>query len=256
MTAPLPPELPRFDRIVLDVGANDGRTTLPLARRNPATLVIAFEPTPELAESLRRASADLPNYLVVEAAVDETEGEADFNVAPVGTGSLQTMTPEEARRGWLEGVEVTDRIRVRVVRLDRALRGLGIARVDYLHCDAQGSDLRVLRSLGDLLPQVEAGVIEVPARTRLYGTGHSAPEAIEFLLQAGFRPTRVIASDVGGHEHNLYFKRTARRSRYSRAVYRAWFAALRATAEVWVVPARGRVKVAARTRLKRIVGGR
>jgi FkbM family methyltransferase len=238
-----------YRRVVLDVGAHDGATTLPLAEADPATLVVAFEPTPDLADHLRERAAGLPNYRVVEAAVDEEEGTAQFNVAPVGTGSLRSMAFSDSRAGWLEGVAVTDRVEVNVVRLDSVLASLGIERVDYLHCDAQGNDLRVLRSLGEFLPAVERGVIEVPGRTQLYPEGHSRQQAVDFLLASGFRVVRVAASDVGAHEQNVFFKRAGHDGRLRRRLYYLWFVLLAHTASLWVVPAKVRVRLALRTRL-------
>jgi FkbM family methyltransferase len=240
-----------YKRIVLDVGANDGSSTLSLAEESPLTLVIAFEPSPELAAGLRQRAMHLTNYRVIEAAVDVTEGVREFNVAPSGVGSLQTLTPARERFGWLSDVAVRARTEVKVVRLDRVLESLAITRIDYLHCDAQGSDLRVLRSLGSMLSVLEEGVIEVPARTRLYREGHSRREAMDFLLDAGFRPWRVVAADVGNHEQNIFFRRAAKTDARARRIYAALFKLLTVHARLRVLPTRLRVRLAIRSRLRK-----
>jgi FkbM family methyltransferase len=231
----------RFTRVFVDVGAADGSDSIPVARGDATTFVVAFEPTPALARVIRARVSTLPNYHLVEAAVDEAPGERSFNTADLGCGSLLDL----AKQGWLE-VEVEERLRVRVVRLDAVLGALGIDRVDFLHCDAQGTDLRVLRSLGDI--SVCEGVVEVPARSKLYEGGHSRREAFRYLADHGFGPLSIGANDSGGHEQNVLF----RRSSAPRVLRLLTFWALAVQADLRVVPHRIRVAVGLRSRLKRL----
>jgi FkbM family methyltransferase len=197
-----------------DVGANIGLVTFAVGARRPDLTIHAFEPTPALAATIRDRASALPNYHLVEAAVDESPGVRFFNVAELGCGSLLDLSDQD----WL-GDDVEGEVRVRVARLDTELGALGIDRVDFLHCDAQGNDLRVLRSLGDIA--VREGVIEVPARSKLYD---------------------------GGHEQNVHFHTSSA----PLVLRRLAFSTLGVLADVRVVPHRIRVAVGMRSRLRRL----
>ena len=59
----------KVDKIIFDVGANNGGSFIDEAKENPNTLVFAFEPTPELIDVIKLKTKDLPNYVLVEKAV-------------------------------------------------------------------------------------------------------------------------------------------------------------------------------------------
>jgi FkbM family methyltransferase len=196
--------------VIFDVGANNGNSFLPAARWFRRWRVTAFEPTPELVALLQRRAEGLSNYQVIPNAVSENPGKATFNVDSLedwGCSSLLEFN-EARRETWADrhDLEVTHRIEVEVIRLDRFIDDHGVKRIDYLHIDTQGSDLRVLRSLGDKLAIVQAGVMEVPVRPelRLYNDQHTKEEALAFLGEAGFV---VVDIDAVDNEANVYFRR-------------------------------------------------
>jgi FkbM family methyltransferase len=236
-------------RVILDVGASGGQSTRRIAEEDPNALVIAFEPSPDLAELTRRETSHLRNYWVIEAAVADSPGERLFNTADLGCGSLLEFAVQE----WFPNVR-TAQIIVPVVRLDAVLGELGIVAIDYLHCDAQGSDLRVLRSLGARLERLKAGVIEVPARTKLYEGAHSRRETFRFLVDHGFAVTRIEANDPCNHEQNVYFRRAPHVIRGPRSFYTAAFWVWSMVAAARTLPHRLRLVIAIRTRVRRLLG--
>lgn len=196
--------------IIIDVGANTGTDSLPLARQFPSGLVYAFEPTPELANDLRSKSPS--NYHVIEAAVDTDIGEKTFNVSGVGDwgrSSLDHFDPgaREAFGGNAILNVYTKQIIVNCTRLDHFCETHNITRIDYLHVDAQGNDLRVLQSLGDKITIVKMGVVEAARSqtTKLYGNSPTRRQMAQFLLTKGFFIDRVVPNDYINSEQNIYF---------------------------------------------------
>jgi len=86
---------------------------------------------------------------------------------------------------------VVKEVEVQTTRLDTFLQENDIDRIDFLHIDAQGHDLKVLRSLGERLPVVVAGQIEVPLNSAvaLYQQQHSLEDTVQFLAESGFKIT-------------------------------------------------------------------
>jgi len=186
-------------KIVLDVGAHRGETTMGLAERDPTVVVYAFEPLPGFAEALNRR---LPNYHAWPLAVAATDGEAEFHVNQFSfTSSLRKAWPEGGEVGTVYDVPVATR------RLDTFCDEHGIRRIELLKIDAQGADLEVLQSLGRRLDDVEQVLVEAQIAGPDMYEGTPGPESIMSLLeQAGFE---FVGESVQseGRETNLRYRR-------------------------------------------------
>jgi FkbM family methyltransferase len=171
--------------------------------------VLAFQPTPQLAEGLRKSAHSIQNYVVVEAAVSETDGSANLNVAGFGDWGCSSLLDFNETRGetWAgrEDLQVSEVVPVKTVRLDTMMQELGLREIDYLHVDAQGGDLQVLRSLGKYIDRVRCGVVEVPMSedVKLYEGQHSEADMLEFFNENGLR---VAFQSLQQNEKNLYFR--------------------------------------------------
>lgn len=196
--------------VLFDVGANDGSNFAVVAASFPWIHVYAFEPTPILIDAMKRRFSKHKNFHVVPTAVGQEEGRTSFNVAGQGDWGCSSVLEfsDDVEKTW-EGrndLKFTDRIQVDMVRLDTYIRNNGIVRIDFLHIDTQGTDVGVLKSLGEELRCVRAGVIEVPQNdaVMLYKNQHTRQEAVDFLEKSGFRIWKVASQQ---NEDNLFFKR-------------------------------------------------
>jgi FkbM family methyltransferase len=200
--------------ILFDVGTHHGQNSLNITHRNPDVICYAFEPTPELARLLRIA-AEARNmkerYHVYEHAISDFDGEADFHMVQGDTGSASLNEfSDNLSEIWPDRTDFVVRgsKKVNVYRLDTWLTIFApeITCIDHLHIDAQGSDLAVLKGLGEKISMVQSGVIEVPQEDnlRLYKGQHTKQEALDFLEQNEFVIDKVT-SQV--NEENLYFVR-------------------------------------------------
>jgi FkbM family methyltransferase len=200
--------------ILFDVGAHHGQDSLDITQHNPNVICYAFEPTPELARLLRiaaEARGMKDRYHVYEQAISDFDGEADFHMVENDTGSASLNDfSDNLSETWPGRTDFVVRgsKKVNVYRLETWLKIFApeLTKIDHLHIDAQGSDLAVLKGLGDSISMVQSGVVEVPQEDvlRLYKGQHTKQEAIDFLEQNGFFIDKVT-SQV--NEDNLYFKR-------------------------------------------------
>jgi FkbM family methyltransferase len=191
----------------LDVGAHLGEKTFSHAARNPGLRVFAFEPNLKLACQLM---GRLANYMVIPMAVDEKDGSAPFYVTRSAAASSLLPFSPEGLKVWSGGdcfeVEVTET--VPTIRLDTFLSAGGISKVRYLKIDAQGSDLAVVRSLGERIHDVDQIELEIQITSvPLYSGGSQKQETIEFLKSTGFALVRT-ETQSNGREENLTFSRT------------------------------------------------
>lgn len=129
---------------VFDVGANVGFYTLAFARLAGAGgHVWAFEPLPANVRHLARHIElnDLRNVRLIQAAVADKSGTARFSPAP------------DRSMGQLSAA---GEIEVPVVTLDEISRGFDIDGPDFIKCDVEGAEARVLAGASGILARGKA----------------------------------------------------------------------------------------------------
>lgn len=166
----------------IDVGANVGVYTLELARRaGPEGCVIAFEPIPEIAATLR-GNVDKNGYenvVLRREAASRTEGMAEFFVAE--NASLSGLFPTSRN----EASNVTE---VPLVPLDTVAE-LADLPVDFLKIDAEGAEADVLAGARALIARSPEIVImlEYSAKNINGVKLEQFLSEIELLVRNGFR---------------------------------------------------------------------
>lgn len=196
---------PPRHRIV--VGAHDTLEFLDMAESDPGLTVWAFEPSPRTVADVMSSRRLPPNYRLVQMAVSDRTGTAPFNVCENPSCSSLKEWGDGPRFGGMSQVDVG------VTRLDDFMASKAIREVEFLHVDAQGSDLDVLRGLGDSLKYVRAGQCESLAPGvpfRLY-EGQAAFEEVDGLLRhAGFSTSWEynVGNGIPGQEVNIRFDNT------------------------------------------------
>lgn len=195
--------------IVFDVGANNGRSCFHFI--NGKNTVYAFEPTPFLLEKYLYPKSS-SSYIVIPKAVSDFNGKSQFNIAGQadwGCSSLNVFS-EDLNITWPDrkDFKVTDTIDVEVIRMDTFIEENNIHVVDFLHCDTQGSDLKVLKSFGEKISILKSGEVEAFAKNPLYKENDNSVDNVkEFLIQHGFKIDRVVNNDCYGNELNIHFSK-------------------------------------------------
>jgi FkbM family methyltransferase len=134
--------------VVFDVGANVGdytRATLSAARQERCGVVVhAFEPSPHNIQRLRVDFGSEPAVRIVGAALSDRNGEASLYGGRDGSSQASLVARERTS-------PIAATVTVPLVRLENYLEGLGEYPVDLLKLDVEGSELAVLKGLGDRL---------------------------------------------------------------------------------------------------------
>jgi FkbM family methyltransferase len=127
-----------------DVGANLGVFTLFASRLvGPSGRVVAFEPVPDNVEVLRTNLAlnQCQNVLLIEKAVAEKRGHATIHLSALcGCHSLVSQPDGATARS----------LTVETVPLQEVNE---LSQIDLLKIDVEGTEMAVLRSLGDRRPK-------------------------------------------------------------------------------------------------------
>jgi FkbM family methyltransferase len=182
-------------QFVLDIGANVGFYTILLSRLvGSSGKVYSFEPISQNYEILQNVVRDghLSNVQIFHAAVDQKPGELDMVIPDRQdfTGFYQARLAEWEELGRKE--------RVKVVSLDDLMIDGTLKSVDFIKCDAEGNELRILLGASGLLKQYEPSLLLEVQRKKgaevfnlLYGLGYRSYrlEGSTFVEVRGFNPT-------------------------------------------------------------------
>ncbi len=162
--------------IIFDVGANEGSDGLSLALLFKNYQIFAFEPNKYYIKVIEFHKKKIENiigekinnYKVFNKAISTKDRVLDFNISKnVGSHSLYEFNRNLYRfKRHAEDYETTQKTKVNVIKLSSFLKKIKFKRIKYLHCDAQGSDINVLKSLGKYIKYLDYGVVEVSATNK------------------------------------------------------------------------------------------
>jgi FkbM family methyltransferase len=204
-------------KLLIEVGAFDGSDSL--SYHNQGYAVYTFEPKKDLFLSLVDKTKHLEHYTVIPKAVSLNNGTTQFNICKLGgASSILPFRPDhELIQTWSEArtdVQYSgESYDVETTRLDTFIEENGLENqiIDFIHIDAQGVDLDVLKSLGKYISNVQEGVVEtvIDANKSIYvGQDENTLANVEtFLTSNGFKITGVHGNDCTNCEYNVYFKK-------------------------------------------------
>jgi len=200
----------------IEVGANQGTDTDRFVEQYDR--VFAFEPIHELYAKLCEKYKFNSQVHIFPFAIDIENSFKKFNVSigyDWGSSSLFEFDYENLRGGnWVPDdpdfyrgdMETNHSYLVPTITLYDFITLYNINKIDYLHIDAQGNDINVLRSLKNKINIVQAGVLEVGCGLDIYkNTNNRIETAITFLNENGFKIVNSFIQ-TEGHEINLFFK--------------------------------------------------
>jgi len=128
--------------VAIDIGANLGEWTVPLARAvGPAGRVLAVEPAPRAADSLDKtfAANALVQAELIRCAVGDHDGTAEFVMPMVTSARVDTGT---ARIG--PAAAGHEALKVALRRLDSLAADRRLERIDLIKIDVEGHERQVL----------------------------------------------------------------------------------------------------------------
>lgn len=173
---------------VLDIGANIGAHTLPLASCvAPSGRVIAVEPTEFAFQKLARAVTDNPT-LGARIALRQVmlTSETGSELAPELYSSWSVAESGSHQHALHLGTRKTTR-GAKTMTLDDLVRDEGLARIDLIKLDVDGWEMDVLRGAERTLSELRPPLIFELAPYVFEERGHRAEEFLNELAKRGYR---------------------------------------------------------------------
>lgn len=149
--------VPQFQpRIIFDVGANIGQTSLYFHSLWPDADIYAFEPVTATYEKLTRAVAAQSSQINCERiALSDECGEVNIHLS--NNSELATLNPKFILTSSLSGEKET----VRTSTVQDWCSSKGLTHVDLLKVDTEGNDLSVLQGAALMFERQKIGAVLV-----------------------------------------------------------------------------------------------
>jgi len=171
---------------IVEVGSHDCTDAIYLCKKFPRSNVISFECLPSGIEQCEAniASSGLQDRIkLIKCAAGSVEGPTRFYPYMI----------EDEDSGAASSIYVhidninTEYIIVQMRKIENVLKENKIRAVDLLCIDAQGSELHVLKGMGDMLKDVKYIQTEMPTGVdSKYQNAPTKPETLQYLSDFGF----------------------------------------------------------------------
>ncbi|MDC3059013.1 FkbM family methyltransferase [Candidatus Pelagibacter sp.] len=205
--------------IIFDIGANEGNDGLAFSLLFRDCNIYAFEPNKKLTQIIKsnqkklekKIGFKLKNYEIINKAISKKNKKINFYISKnIGAHSLFNFSKNlhNFKRSQ-EGYEIVKKTKVDVIKLSTFLRDKKFRRIRYLHCDAQGSDIDVLKGLEKYIKYLNFGVVEVSAKKKrdLYDkSNNNLINLKKFFKKKNFIISKIETWDIYGNELNINFK--------------------------------------------------
>ena len=122
-------------KIIIDLGANIGISTLFFATKYPGGVIHAVEPNPDIYPDLSFNTSGFKNIKIYQVAIAEKNGKIDLYTSKSGASS-STLLRDSSDKHYI----------VDAITLDNFLKENGIKRVDVLKFDIEGAETVIFRS--------------------------------------------------------------------------------------------------------------
>jgi len=170
---------------VIDIGANIGITAVTVGKKiGKGGKLHSFEPVPEYFDILKKnlSSNGLENAKVYRVAVTDQVGRVDFYQKELSSGIV-----------FEEGAKEFE---VCTTTIDRFLIDEGIARIDLINMDCEGSELLVLKGAKETLRNNKVRIFCEIHHNFLKQLGQSTEDLVEYLQKLGFEVQSVCLNDL------------------------------------------------------------
>jgi len=173
---------------LLDVGANVGEWALMAHTLDPARPIHAFEISPTTFQSLSDKLAGIPNCVLNNLGLSDSERELDLHYYPDSPDRSSLLKQSDGFR--------KDTERVRVITGDAYIRSHGIDGIAFLKIDVEGHEMAVLEGFRDSIDSGQISAIQFEHGPAHVLSRHFLGDFVEFLSQRRYELFRIFPGNL------------------------------------------------------------
>jgi len=139
--------------VFIDAGANIGYFSLLVAKAEPTSTVIAFEPASNVFEKLNSHIQlnDFKNITAVNAAAGEKDETGELFLSGTDNEGMSSLKKPENYSGKSE--------EIKIINLDNWFKESGLRKISVIKIDVEGSELAALRGMKEIISQFHPLII-------------------------------------------------------------------------------------------------
>lgn len=174
--------LARGAEVVFDIGANIGWYSLHIAQQEPQARVYAFEPVPTTHERLLiNLARNVAGNRVTPVKDGLTDAPGAFDMFVPATSGSPAASLSELHPG-----EGSRRVSCRFTTLDEFVDDNAIDRLDFLKCDVEGAELRVLKGGAKSLARFRPAIVIELLRKWSAAFGYHPNDVLDLFAALGY----------------------------------------------------------------------
>jgi FkbM family methyltransferase len=171
--------------ILIEAGSHMGYDTLGLSKIWPLGFIYGFEPIPALYEALSERIKLQKNVKIYNLALGEADTTVEMYVSDGQSSASSSVLKPTKHIDLFPGVSFTDKISVKMIKIQTWAQAEGVKSIDLMWLDMQGYEVKALRGMADLLNGVKVIYTEL-CRDELYQGLVTREAYIHFLETKGF----------------------------------------------------------------------
>ena len=152
-------------KCIIEIGMNRGEDSQSIsAAYGPVDKYFGFEPNTTQLAAIEMSTVNMLNFEFIGKGVWSENGVKKFNINEYkGISSFHDVNPDIPAdyHYYRYDAPIISKAYVPTIRMDTFIEEKGIEEVVYMHCDAQGSDIDVLKSFGSHIDKLKRGCVEV-----------------------------------------------------------------------------------------------
>jgi FkbM family methyltransferase len=207
--------------IILDIGGCEGEESIRYSKLFPNAQIFVFEPLPSNQELIKTniSNYDIENVKLFSVALSDKDGISEFYVSSghpedqtkeldwdFGNKSSSLLEPEISTiHKWLK---FKDKIEVPTMTLNTFVEENKIEKIDFVHMDVQGAELKVLVGAKDNLKKINAIWLEV-ADISIYKNQVLRKEIENFMKKNRFS---LVKTQMEGWTGDQFYVRSSKLS--------------------------------------------
>lgn len=213
-------------KAIFDIGAFDGLDGLMLSMLNKDKIVFAFEANPNLKKKIftnkkkieEYFKSKIKNYFLINMAVSNTNKKVHFYILKNSATSSILKPKNNLHSFWKKNKDLSinkiykshkieNKVRVKSIKLKDFCEKKKISEISYLHCDTQGNDLNVFKSLGNKYKLINKGVLETirSSKLSLYHQSSTLEEVKKLFNYWDFTIIKIKEFHKNNPERDVYF---------------------------------------------------
>lgn len=176
--------------VIFDIGANIGLWSKLTANIRKDVLIYSFEPIKSTYKNLKKNLKKYDNIITVNKAISFENGFCNiYNYGEnSGTNSLHNFSSDKSQKYNVEKIET--------ITIDSFCNMNNLEKIDYIKCDTEGNDFKVILGALNMLKNDDIGVIQFEYNWRWILAHSSLKDVFDIIESKNYHFGKILNNEI------------------------------------------------------------